>query len=55
MVTTKLDIVQWYCVVCVEFIVIKATIYIVRGYCVMLESIVVTTRVDIVQCYSVVL
>jgi len=31
-VTAKVDIVQWYCVVCVVFIVVKAKKYIVQWY-----------------------
>ena len=34
MVRATLDIVQWYCVVCVEFIVVTARVDIVQWYCV---------------------
>ena len=40
---------------CVELIVVKATVEIVQWYCVVLEYIVVTATVDIVQRYCDVL
>jgi len=33
-VRATVDIIQWYCVVCVEFIVVTATVGIVQCYCV---------------------
>jgi len=48
-VTENIVIMQWYCVVCVEFIVVIATIYIVQWCCDVLEFIVVSAKVDIVQ------
>ena len=36
---------------CVEFIVVTATVDIVQWYCVVCGVIVVTATVDIVQCY----
>jgi len=41
-------------VLCVEVIVVTATVDIVQCYCVVLEFIVVTATVDIVQWYCVV-
>jgi len=41
-------------VLCVELIVVNATVEIVQCYCVVLEIIVVTATVDIVQWYCVV-
>ena len=38
---------------CLEFIVVTATVDIEQWYCVVLEIIVVTATVDIVQCFSV--
>jgi len=41
------------CFLCVEFIVVTATVVIVQWYCVVgVEFIVVTPRVDIVQWYG---
>ena len=52
MVTAKVDIVQWICVV-LEFIVATATGYIMKWYCVVLEIIVVTA--NLIYCNGTVL
>jgi len=41
-------------VLCVEFILVRATVDIVNGTVLCLEFLVVTATLDIVQCYCVV-
>jgi len=51
-VTTTLDIVQWYCFLC-GFIVVIATVDTEHCYCLRSKFIVFTATVDIVKCYCV--
>ena len=51
MFTAIADIVQWYCIECVEFIVVRIRVDIVCGTVLCVKILLVTATVVILQCY----